>query len=105
MFGSQGLHMDDSSTSQKGDQTRAHVEHLEEQVAAGKRTDTAHRATELRLQGALEYVVSIIDTVREPMLVLDESLRVRTASQAFYDTFAVTADKTIGRFVYDLGNG
>lgn len=89
---------------QQGDIARARVEHLEEQVAAGQRTDLAHIATELRLQGALDYVESIIDTVREPILVLDESLRVRTASQAFYDTFAVSPDKTIGKFVYDLGN-
>jgi PAS domain S-box-containing protein len=83
----------------------ARVADLEEQVAVGKRTDTAHKKTELVLQEALDYVESIVNTVREPMLVLDESLRVRTASQAFYDTFAVTPNATIGRFVYDLGNG
>lgn len=97
--------MDNSNTTKTDDQTRAHVEHLEEQVATGKRTDVAHKATELRLQGDLDYVESIIDTLREPLLVLDDSLCVRTASQAFYDTFAVTPDKTIGKYVYDLGNG
>ena len=79
--------------------------HDEPELVAGKPTDTAQTSTELRLQNALDYVESIIATVREPMLVLDDTLRVRTASQAFYEAFAVLPDKTIGKFVYDLGNG
>jgi two-component system phosphate regulon sensor histidine kinase PhoR len=51
------------------------------------------------------YLRSIVDTVREPLLVLDGSLRVTTASHAFYETFGVSPSETIGRFVYDLGNG
>jgi two-component system CheB/CheR fusion protein len=97
--------MDDSNRKQNNENLLDRVEDLEAEVAVGKRTDTAHKATEVRLQDALDYVQSIVDTVREPMLVLDEALRVRTASQAFYDTFAVPPDKTIGKYVYDLGNG
>jgi PAS domain-containing protein len=94
-----------SNTVQTNENLHDRVEELEDEVAAGERTDTAHRATALRLQDALDYFQSIVDTVREPMLVLDDALRVRTASQAFYDTFAVAPDKTIGQYVYDLGNG
>jgi PAS domain S-box-containing protein len=54
---------------------------------------------------ALEYARSIVDTVREPLLVLDSSLYVRTASRSFYSTFGVNREETEGRFVYDLGNG
>jgi len=57
------------------------------------------------LQAALAYAQSIVDTVREPMLVLDGTLHVRTASRAFYGVFGVAREDTEGRFVYDLGNG
>jgi transcriptional regulator with GAF, ATPase, and Fis domain len=48
---------------------------------------------------------SIVATIREPLLVLDSTLRVETASRSFYDTFQVTQDATEGRLLYELGNG
>lgn len=48
---------------------------------------------------------AIVDTVREPLLVLDGSLRVVLASRSFYQTFAVTPQETEGRLLYELGNG
>jgi hypothetical protein len=47
----------------------------------------------------------IVDTVTDPMLVLDESLCVRSASRSFFQTFKVDRDETIGKHVYELGNG
>ena len=47
---------------------------------------------------------SIVDTVREPMLVLSADLRVRRANRSFYRTFRVTPEETVDRLVYDLGN-
>ena len=61
--------------------------------------------TETKLRDTLEYTQSIVDTVREPMLVLDSNLRVATASRAFYHTFGVSPDRTINQFVYALGDG
>jgi len=46
-----------------------------------------------------------VDTVREPLVVLDGELRVLTASRSFYLAFKVTRDKVEGRMLYDLGNG
>ena len=46
----------------------------------------------------------IVDTVREPMLVLSADLRVRRANRSFYRTFKVTPEETVDRLVYDLGN-
>ena len=57
------------------------------------------------LQHALAYAENIIATLREPFVVLDKSLRVRTANTAFYRDFHVSKEETEGRFVYDLGNG
>ena len=47
---------------------------------------------------------SIVDTVREPLLVLDRDLRVVTASRSFFETFRVERDETVGRPLYELGN-
>ncbi len=47
---------------------------------------------------------SIVDTVREPLLVLTADLRVRKANPSFYRTFKVTPEETVGQLVYDLGN-
>ena len=47
---------------------------------------------------------SIVDTVREPMLVLNADLRVRRANRSFYRTFRVTPQETVGQLIYDLGN-
>ncbi len=56
------------------------------------------------LQQALAYAENIIATLREPFLVLDKNLRVRTANAAFYRDFHVSKEETEGRFVYDLGS-
>lgn len=50
------------------------------------------------------YTQSIVDTLREPVLVLDDALRVISAGRAFYETFGVRREETDGRIVYELGN-
>jgi two-component sensor histidine kinase len=47
----------------------------------------------------------IVDTVREPVLVLDKELRVITASRSFYSGFKVSPKDTEGRLLYALGDG
>ena len=44
-----------------------------------------------------DYALNIVDTVREPLLILDATLRVRSANRAFYQTFHVSPDETEGR--------
>src|SRR3954467_5886704 len=51
------------------------------------------------------YAQNIVDTVREPLLILDATLRVQSANRAFYQTFHVSAGETEGRLIYELGNG
>src|SRR3954447_26852633 len=51
------------------------------------------------------YALNIVDTVREPLLILDTTLRVRSANRAFYQTFHVSSDETENRLIYELGNG
>src|SRR5213596_1819800 len=51
------------------------------------------------------YAQDIVDTVREPLLILDTTLRVQSANRAFYQTFHVSAEETENRLIYELGNG
>jgi PAS domain S-box-containing protein len=66
------------------------------------RTDLKRGQDELA--DALAYAEAIVATVREPLVVLDGDLRVRTASRSFYQAFRVEPEQTEGRLLYDLGN-
>src|SRR5512140_3108323 len=46
----------------------------------------------------------IIETAREPLVVLDADLRVLLASRSFYESFKVMPKETVGNRIYDLGN-
>src|ERR1700752_4546776 len=52
-----------------------------------------------------DYALNIVDTVREPLLILDTTLRVRSANRAFYQTFHVSSEETENHLIYELGNG
>jgi PAS domain S-box-containing protein len=53
---------------------------------------------------ASEFAESIINTVREPLISLNQDLRVVTASRSFYEVFKVNPEETVGQLIYDLGN-
>ncbi|MGO8903913.1 MAG: chemotaxis protein CheB [Isosphaeraceae bacterium] len=60
---------------------------------------------QMRLKESGEYAQSIVETVREPILILTEDLRVKSANQSFYQTFRVKPEETEDLFLYDLGSG
>ncbi len=49
--------------------------------------------------------LDIVETIREGLLVLDPDLTIRFANRAFCDTFSVAPEHTVGRKLYELGNG
>ena len=53
---------------------------------------------------ASEYAESIFNTVREPLIVLDQDLRVVSVSRSFYEFFKVKPAETVGQLIYELGN-
>ncbi len=53
---------------------------------------------------SLEYAESILNTVREPLIVLDQDLRVISANRSFFNVFLVKPEETLGQLIYDLGN-
>jgi hypothetical protein len=56
-------------------------------------------------QESWTYIKTVVDIVREPVLVLDKDLRVMVANDSFYRTFQVEASVTEGKVVYELGDG
>jgi nitrogen-specific signal transduction histidine kinase len=54
---------------------------------------------------AWTYIRTVVDTVREPFLILDKHLRVLSANRTFYSVFQTTLEETEGKLVYELGNG
>lgn len=51
------------------------------------------------------YIKTMVDVVREPVLILDEDLRVIAANESFYEMFLAKLKDTEGKVVYQLGNG
>lgn len=66
---------------------------------------TRFKRTSEAAQLAQELAEGIVNTVREPLLVLDAALQVVSAGRAFYDYFGVSEADTVGRKIYDLGAG
>ena len=56
-------------------------------------------------QDGLQLARAIVDTVREPLVVLNGDLRVVAASRSFYETFGVNQREVYGRLLYELGGG
>jgi len=70
---------------------------LQAQIAECKRAEET-------FERAQKYAESIVETIREPLLVLTPDLRVLTANHSFCGAFQVTPEETEGQFVYSLGN-
>jgi signal transduction histidine kinase/DNA-binding response OmpR family regulator len=66
---------------------------------------TEQRRSQRLLEQIETYAQDVVDTVREPLLILDSSLRVHSANRAFYQTFHVSSEETENRLIYELGNG
>ncbi|TDS11764.1 PAS domain-containing sensor histidine kinase [Sphingobacterium paludis] len=78
---------------------------VEEQLVVEKESierKVAERTENLRMSE--EYLNSIVETIRESLVVLDPNLNVLTVNEAFLRTFKVTRSETIGLRLYDLGN-
>jgi len=61
--------------------------------------------TEELLQETRLFAESIVESIKEPLLVLDSELRVIRANRPFYGTFDLTSEATLNRFIGDVGDG
>ena len=68
-------------------------------------TDITSRIKAIAAQAGLKLAGDIVNTVREPLVVLDGALKVVLASGSFYREFQAKPEHTVGRRIYELGNG
>jgi|GEM_PF-575391 len=73
-------------------------------VFAAARDVTEQKILQKERAQTLSYAEGILGTMREPLLILDKQLRVKSANEAFYRTFSVKAKSTEGCLVYELKN-
>lgn len=66
--------------------------------------DALKRSVE-EVQTSRDFSEAVVATVREPLLVLDADLRIRSANTAFYEIFRVTRDETVGRPLRTVSGG
>jgi two-component system, chemotaxis family, CheB/CheR fusion protein len=67
-------------------------------------TDITARIKAIVTQEALIVAESIVNTIREPFIVLDDNLRVVFASNSFYVQFQLKQEDTVNRQIYQLGS-
>ncbi len=82
----------------------AEMQELRRDLSQLHSAEERHAREQEALRESLTFVQDVLDTVREPLVVLDADLKVVSANPAFYHTFKVTPQETEGRFIYDLGN-
>ena len=83
---------------------RTHDNKIDGAVLALQDIDILKRS-EQTFKESSDFTRSVVDTVREPLLVLDAELRVVAANQSFYANFQVLPEETLGRDLYALGGG
>ncbi|QGZ59952.1 chemotaxis protein CheB [Paraburkholderia acidiphila] len=97
------------STNEELETAKEELQSLNEELSTTN-DELRYRNHELRVLHdevalARDYADAIIDTMAEPLLVLESDLRVTRANHAFYKTFQTSAEDTIGALLYTLGNG
>ena len=65
---------------------------------------TSFKAMEEEVHRARDLAENIINTIREPLVVLDPEYKIVSASRSFYTTFRVNPEETTGRSLFELGN-
>lgn len=66
---------------------------------------TERRKWEEDIRQARDFAEQIVNTLQDSLVVLDPSLRVKTANRAFFETFRLPRTDVDGRLIFDLGRG
>ena len=66
---------------------------------------TERKRAERRVEQGREYAEGIVDTVREPLVILTADLRVNSVNRAYHEMFGTTAEQVVGRPWRELGAG
>jgi PAS domain S-box-containing protein len=80
------------------------IARLRQRIAELEQTQTVLQSSEQSVEQSRDYLQNVIDTVREPLLVLDSDLRLISAGRSFFELFQLSPEATLGQFIFDLGN-
>ncbi len=75
------------------------------EVVAGELKSTESSFADHIWEKSWTYIRTVVDVMREPILILNKDLRVMAVNESFYRTFQVEPKDTEGKVVYELGNG
>ncbi|MFA5354536.1 MAG: PAS domain S-box protein, partial [Thermodesulfovibrionales bacterium] len=76
---------------------------LRQRIAELEQSANKLKEAEIAAHSAASYAGNILDTLRDPLLVLDADLRIISANRSFHTLFKMPADEIIGSFIYDIG--
>jgi len=93
--------MSDSSTLAE---LQREIAQLRQRVLELESAENQLRQSEQAVEQIRDYLQNIIDTVREPLVVLDGDLQVISVGRSFYELFQLTPEETVGQQIYDLGD-
>jgi two-component system CheB/CheR fusion protein len=74
-------------------------------ITERKILEDSFRKTISDLKGRVSLAEGIVENVKEPLMVLNGGLKVVKVNRSFYGIFHTKPEETIGKFIYDLGNG
>jgi two-component system CheB/CheR fusion protein len=106
------------STNEELETSREELQSMNEELTTvnselqGKIEQLFHSEEDMRVllentnieTAAREFAESIVETIRDPLVVLDGDLQVVSANRSFYTTFQVSKEETEKRLIYELGN-
>jgi len=81
------------------------VKILKKRIDVLEKLNSHYKEMEEKVLEARSYAENIVETVTEPLVIMDGNLKVISANKSFYLGFKVNPKETVGRHIYDLGNG
>ena len=77
---------------------------LQKQIKELEKLQRESKKAIQEIKEAKQYAESIIETVREPLIILDANLKIIFANRSFYRTFKTKPEETEGKYIYEIGN-
>ena len=78
---------------------------LKKRIVVLEKLNSHYKDMENRVLEARTYAENVVETVTEPLIIMDGNLKVISANKSFYLGFKVNPKETVGKFIYELGNG
>ncbi|MBW1901819.1 MAG: sigma 54-interacting transcriptional regulator [Deltaproteobacteria bacterium] len=80
-------------------------EELEQRVRELEKEVSRAKSLEQSVQKTRNFAKSIVETIREPLVILDDKLKIVTATRSFYKSFRLTPRQIQGKLLYDVNDG